>query len=92
MQLLYLAISSMETADDRHLVASQPVIALIFQILPPLFVSSASVLEELEPAITISLAIVKFKRDKHAQLREAFTQKHEILLVATSLRSFLKLQ
>ena len=43
----------MGTADDRQFVASQPGIALIFQIRPPLFVSRVRVLEELEPARAI---------------------------------------
>ena len=37
------------TGDDRNLVASHPVIALMFHILPPLFVSRVKPLDELEP-------------------------------------------
>ena len=37
------------TGDDRNLVASHPVIALIFHIFPPLFVSRVKSLDELEP-------------------------------------------
>ena len=37
------------TGDDRNLVASHPVIALMFHIFPPLFVSRVKPLDELEP-------------------------------------------
>lgn len=43
------------TGDDRHLVANQPVIALIFQILPPLCVSRVKVFDDLEPVLQIAL-------------------------------------
>lgn len=53
VQFSYLCISLIDTCDNRYFVANHPGIALIFQILPPLFVSRVKAVDKLESAKSV---------------------------------------
>ena len=67
------------TGDDKHLLASHPVIALRFQILPPLLVSKVKALDELAPVLERKKIYSVVTSDQHV----AFPQKSQCIVKQT---------